>query len=71
MDEDALVERSMAIVRPIIEREGRVVARAEEMFRDLTGATTALWQADMAEVDRQWWYRIARISLGQEGARER
>lgn len=63
---DRLVARGMEVVRPLIEREARIVERAEQMYRDLTGATTPLHSAEMGEVDRMWWYRIARISLERE-----
>ncbi len=68
--EDRLVERGMAIVRPLIARNSRIVRRAEEMYRDMTGATTTLYAAEMDETDRQWWYRLARISIEQDDAAE-
>lgn len=64
--EDRMVARGMEIVRPLIAESGRIVRRAEAMYRDMTGATTPLHSADMAEVDRQWWYRMAKISIDQE-----
>ncbi|HEX6537502.1 MAG TPA: hypothetical protein VF041_23170 [Gemmatimonadaceae bacterium] len=59
---ERLVQRSMVIVRKVLDEQARIRDRARAMYRDMTGARVPLDALD--EIDQRWWYRLARISLG-------